>query len=71
MPFLDAKALETDPEGLAFLRAVLKPAAKRAMSDLQIAAAAEPRQAFAPPRPPQGEAPPPILREATAAAPAP
>jgi hypothetical protein len=25
MPFLDAKALETDPDGMAFLRAVIKP----------------------------------------------
>jgi hypothetical protein len=24
MPFLDAKALETDPDGMAFLRAVLR-----------------------------------------------
>ena len=27
MPVLDAKALKTDPEGLAFLRDVLRPAA--------------------------------------------
>jgi hypothetical protein len=25
MPFLDAKALETDPEGLAFLRLIISP----------------------------------------------
>ena len=25
MPFLDAKALEIDPEGMAFLRSILKP----------------------------------------------
>jgi len=25
MPFLDAKALETDPEGLAFLRLIFSP----------------------------------------------
>jgi hypothetical protein len=25
MPFLDAKALENDPDGMAFLRAVIKP----------------------------------------------
>ena len=25
MPCLDAKALETDPEGMAFLRSVLRP----------------------------------------------
>ena len=25
MPFLDAKALETDPDGTAFLRSVLRP----------------------------------------------
>lgn len=30
MPHLDAKALETDPEGLEFLRAVLRPAPKEA-----------------------------------------
>ena len=25
MPFLNAKALETDPEGMAFLRSVIRP----------------------------------------------
>jgi hypothetical protein len=25
MPFLDAKALETDPDGMAFLRSVIEP----------------------------------------------
>ena len=25
MPFLDAKALETDPDGMAFLRSVIRP----------------------------------------------
>ncbi len=25
MPFLSAKALETDPEGMAFLRSVIRP----------------------------------------------
>jgi hypothetical protein len=29
MPFLDAKALETDPEGMAFLRAVIRPRSRR------------------------------------------
>lgn len=29
MPFLDAKALETDPEGMAFLRAVIGPKNRR------------------------------------------
>ena len=30
MPCLDAKALETDPEGMAFLRSVLRPDAGEA-----------------------------------------
>jgi len=48
MPVLDAKALETDPEGMAFLRAVLKPAGgqKGAASG---AARPEPNPAFAVP----------------------
>jgi hypothetical protein len=29
MPFLDAGALESDPEGLAFLRSILKPDPER------------------------------------------
>jgi hypothetical protein len=29
MPFLDAKALETDPEGMAFLRSVIGPKSRR------------------------------------------
>ena len=36
MPFLDAKALETDPEGMAFLRSVInqKGRRKKAAPDL-------------------------------------
>ncbi len=67
MPFLDAKALETDPDGLAFLRAVLKPTAKRAPSDPHGAAPAESRPPFIPPGPAQGEMPRAISREALAA----
>jgi hypothetical protein len=29
VPVLDAKALDTDPEGMAFLRAVIRPNCKR------------------------------------------
>jgi hypothetical protein len=29
MPVLDAKALETDPEGMAFLRAVIRPKSEK------------------------------------------
>ena len=54
MPFLDAKALETDPDGLAFLRAVLKPTAKRAPSDPHGDAPAESRPPFIPPCPAPG-----------------
>jgi hypothetical protein len=67
MPFLDAKALETDPDGLAFLRAVLKPAAQRAPSDPHGAAPAESRPPFIPACPPQGEMPLAMSREAPAA----
>jgi hypothetical protein len=66
MPFLDAKALETDPDGLAFLRAVLKPAAQRAPSDPHGTAPAASRPPFLPPSPPQGEMPLVMSREAPA-----
>ena len=33
MPVLDAKALKTDPKGLAFLRAVLRPEQGSAVKD--------------------------------------
>jgi hypothetical protein len=69
MPVLDAKALETDPEGMAFLRAVLgPPAAKQgSVSD----ACAEPRPACQVATPSASDLPltPPTL-EAAAAAPA-
>lgn len=29
MPVLDARALESDPDGMAFLRAVIRPTAER------------------------------------------
>jgi hypothetical protein len=29
MPFLDATALENDPEGMAFLRAVIRPSSEK------------------------------------------
>jgi len=67
MPFLDAKALETDPDGLAFLRAVLKPTAKRAPSDPHGDAAAESHPPFIPPCPAPGEVPRAISRDALAA----
>ena len=43
MPFLDAKALETDPDGMAFLRAVIRPGFEREP------AASRPRQDPHPP----------------------
>jgi hypothetical protein len=44
MPVLDAKALETDPEGMAFLRAVLGPPAAKKQGSVSDACA-EPRLA--------------------------
>ena len=45
MPVLDAKALETDPEGMAFLRAVLGPPAAKKQGSVSDACA-ETRPAF-------------------------
>ncbi len=33
MPFLDAKALETDPDGMAFLRSVIRPNSEQREAD--------------------------------------
>jgi hypothetical protein len=46
MPFLDANALETDPEGMAFLRAVLRPSAEKQGSAPAPDTCAGPRQSF-------------------------
>jgi hypothetical protein len=42
MPFLDSTALESDPEGLAFLRSVLKPSAERRRPWLPLRSPVEP-----------------------------
>ena len=73
MPFLDAKALETDPDGMAFLRAVLTPTAKKqgtaAAPDSN--ACAELRRAFEVAVPPASEMPiTPATSERAAPAPA-
>jgi hypothetical protein len=72
MPVLDAKALETDPEGMAFLRAVLGPPAAKKQSSAPVSdACAEPRPACQVATPSASDLPltPPTL-EAAAAAPA-
>jgi len=53
MPFLDAKALETDPEGMAFLRSVIgqKSRRKKAAPDVSRAVGQPPAQAVPPPDP--------------------
>lgn len=52
MPFLDAKALETDPDGMAFLRSVIRPNFKQDEAVAPPVARADPRRAFqVPPRP--------------------
>ena len=53
MPFLDAKALETDPDGMAFLRAVLRPTADKVAS----AACDAPEQPFQPAPPAETDKP--------------
>jgi hypothetical protein len=53
MPFLDAKALETDPDGMAFLRAVLKPDAGSAGSVREPLARPKPGLSFEAPLPTQ------------------
>jgi hypothetical protein len=42
MPFLDSTALESDPEGLAFLRSVLKPSPERRRPWLPLRSPVEP-----------------------------
>ncbi len=50
MPVLDAKALKTDPEGLAFLRDVLRPAGTGAEKPAApLAAVSRPRRKAAKP----------------------
>jgi hypothetical protein len=70
MPVLDAKALETDPEGMAFLRAVLGPAAEKKQSSAPVSdACAEPRRALQVATPSASDLPPtPPTLEAAAAA---
>ncbi len=48
MPVLDAKALKTDPEGLAFLRDVLRPAGAEKPA-APLAAVSRPRRKAAKP----------------------
>lgn len=70
MPFLDAKALETDPDGMAFLRAVLRPKVGRADPVPSFAKPAQSRPPFEAPLPPSGEVPPgSVPREVQAQAP--
>ena len=57
MPFLDAKALETDPEGMAFLRSVIGPHARRRKAAPK-APPAEDRQEVNAASPGQGQAQP-------------
>ncbi len=44
MPFLDAKALENDPEGMAFLRAVIRPTFEQEEAASPPATRAEPKR---------------------------
>ena len=55
MPFLDAKALETDPEGMAFLRSVIgqKSRRKKAATGLS-RATGQPQAQVVPPCGPEG-----------------
>jgi hypothetical protein len=57
MPFLDAKALETDPEGMAFLRAVLGPARGQDGPGFRPAARPEPSLPFDASLPGEAEVP--------------
>jgi hypothetical protein len=71
MPFLDAEALETDPDGMAFLRAVLKPEGRQKGAAPGSVVCPEPNPPFTVPLPPQGDGPlSPISRKATVPSPA-
>jgi hypothetical protein len=63
MPVLDAKALKADPDGLAFLRDVLRPAGAGAERPVS------PLSAFARPRPKSVKAGPSALPAETPRAP--
>jgi hypothetical protein len=55
MPFLDAKALEIDPDGMAFLRAVIRPSSDKEEPALRPVAGPEVRPSLQVPlRPGEG-----------------
>jgi hypothetical protein len=55
MPFLNAEALETDPDGMAFLRAVIRPTFAQEEAASPPVSRPEPRRAFQVPLPSEGE----------------
>jgi hypothetical protein len=63
MPFLDAKALETDPDGMAFLRAVIKPGLDKEEAALRPLLRTDPPQAEAAPRGRAEVRSPPLMAE--------
>jgi hypothetical protein len=60
MPFLDAKALETDEAGLAFLRSVIRPSFEQEEAASVRQGARVPLDLLTPPAPPplEAQAPP-------------
>ncbi len=70
MPVLDAKALDIDPEGMAFLRSVIKPEAGRTTSRAEPAARLQPAPPFEVPLPAGGKAPRRRVRREAAPVPA-
>jgi hypothetical protein len=56
MPFLDAKALDTDEAGLAFLRSVIRPNFEQEEATSIRQGGREPLQLLTPPAPPPAEA---------------
>ena len=59
MPFLDAKALEIDPEGMAFLRSVIRPTFEQEEAASPRIARTDPKRQF--------DAAPPVESEAVEA----
>ena len=56
MPFLNAKALETDPEGMAFLRSVIRPTFEQEEAASPPVARADQKRRFDAAPPAEGEA---------------
>ena len=71
MPFLDAKALDVDPEGMAFLRSVIRPNFEREeVASASVPKQAQPLEAASAKSSKEAEVPPPVAVAEAVALPA-